>query len=80
MAPELLRMANPPSCGTQKGDVYSFAVICQEIVYRNGAFYLQNLDLSPSGETCLSERKMDREEDKRGINCSAVGDKEGSIE
>ncbi|KAK3708696.1 hypothetical protein RRG08_010848 [Elysia crispata] len=48
MAPELLRMANPPSCGTQKGDVYSFAVICQEIVYRNGAFYLQNLDLSPS--------------------------------
>ncbi|GFR98924.1 guanylate cyclase [Elysia marginata] len=47
MAPELLRMTNPSCCGTQKGDVYSFAIICQEIVYRNGAFYLQNLDLSP---------------------------------
>ena len=26
------------------------------------------------------DRKMDREEDKRGINCSAVGEKEGCIE
>ena len=48
-APELLRMHQRPSCGTQKGDVYSFAIICQEIVYRNGVFYLSNLDLSPQG-------------------------------
>ena len=46
-SPELLRLSDPPPGGTQKGDVYSFAIICQEIVYRNGVFYLQNLDLSP---------------------------------
>ncbi|KAK3788191.1 hypothetical protein RRG08_020897 [Elysia crispata] len=47
-APELLRLMHPPPWGTQKGDVYSFAIICQEIVYRSGVFYLQNLELSPS--------------------------------
>ncbi|XP_069101885.1 atrial natriuretic peptide receptor 1-like isoform X3 [Argopecten irradians] len=46
-APELLRMHHRPPEGTQKGDVYSFAIICQEIVYRSGVFYLANLDLSP---------------------------------
>ncbi|CAH8466314.1 unnamed protein product [Schistosoma mattheei] len=25
-----------------KGDVYSFAIVCQEIVYRKGVFYIQN--------------------------------------
>ncbi|GFO01219.1 guanylate cyclase [Plakobranchus ocellatus] len=40
-------MAHRPPEGTQKGDVYSFAIICQEIVYRNGVFYLQNFDISP---------------------------------
>ena len=49
-SPELLRMHNPPLEGTQKGDVYSFAVICQEIVYRNGPFYVENMDLSPKGK------------------------------
>ncbi|XP_052264971.1 atrial natriuretic peptide receptor 1-like isoform X4 [Dreissena polymorpha] len=44
-APELLRMNTRPPSGTQKGDVYSFAIICQEIVYRSGVFYLANLDL-----------------------------------
>ncbi|ESO90424.1 hypothetical protein LOTGIDRAFT_191857, partial [Lottia gigantea] len=46
-APELLRMQHRPPEGTHKGDVYSFAIICQEIVYRMGVFYLANLDLSP---------------------------------
>ncbi|XP_059149224.1 atrial natriuretic peptide receptor 1-like [Physella acuta] len=46
-APELLRMAYRPPEGTIKGDVYSFAIICQEIVYRNGVYFLQNLDLTP---------------------------------
>ncbi|XP_052084287.1 atrial natriuretic peptide receptor 1-like isoform X6 [Mytilus californianus] len=46
-APELLRMHNRPPEGTSRCDVYSFAIICQEIVYRNGVFYLANLDLSP---------------------------------
>ncbi len=30
--------------GTQKGDVYSFAVIVQEILYRQGVFYLTDED------------------------------------
>jgi class 3 adenylate cyclase len=41
-APELLRLHNPPPEGTQKGDVYSFAIICQEIIYRNGPFWIED--------------------------------------
>ncbi|PVD36191.1 hypothetical protein C0Q70_03166, partial [Pomacea canaliculata] len=50
-APELLRLQNRPPDGTSKGDVYSFAIICQEIVYRHGVFYLHNLDVAPK-EIC----------------------------
>ncbi|XP_067395400.1 atrial natriuretic peptide receptor 1 isoform X1 [Emydura macquarii macquarii] len=46
-APELLRMEVPPARGTQKGDVYSFGIILQEIALRNGVFYMEGLDLSP---------------------------------
>ncbi|KAM7138460.1 atrial natriuretic peptide receptor 1 [Macrochelys suwanniensis] len=46
-APELLRMEVPLSRGTQKGDVYSFGIILQEIALRNGVFYVEGLDLSP---------------------------------
>uniref|UniRef100_A0A146M109 Guanylate cyclase n=2 Tax=Lygus hesperus TaxID=30085 RepID=A0A146M109_LYGHE len=35
-APELLRMEHPPPDGTQKGDVFSFAIIVHEIVTRQG--------------------------------------------
>lgn len=38
-APELLRDSNPPMGGTQKADVYSFALILHEMLYRKGAFY-----------------------------------------
>lgn len=48
-APELLRMHNPPPEGTIKGDVYSFAVICQEIVHRQGAFWVKGMQLTPQG-------------------------------
>ncbi|XP_042879836.1 LOW QUALITY PROTEIN: atrial natriuretic peptide receptor 1-like [Penaeus japonicus] len=46
-APELLRNPFPPQEGTQKGDVYSFAIIAHEIIYRQGAFWVKNEDLSP---------------------------------
>lgn len=46
IAPEILReMAQVNNSfnirGTRKGDVYSFAIIVQEILYRNGPFFLQ---------------------------------------
>jgi len=49
-APELLRSVCRPPEGSQKGDVYSFAIICQEIVHRRGPFWVRNMDhLSPKG-------------------------------
>uniref|UniRef100_A0A8K9VAJ6 Guanylate cyclase n=1 Tax=Oncorhynchus mykiss TaxID=8022 RepID=A0A8K9VAJ6_ONCMY len=47
MAPELLRLESAPLCGTQKGDVYSFGIILQEVALRHGAFYLEGEPLSP---------------------------------
>ncbi|XP_003969209.2 atrial natriuretic peptide receptor 1-like [Takifugu rubripes] len=46
-APELLRMNSPPPCGTQKGDVYSFAIILQELALLRGVFYLDTHTPSP---------------------------------
>lgn len=49
MAPELLRVESPPPQGTQKGDIYSFGIILQEVALRRGAFYLEGDPLSPKG-------------------------------
>ncbi|RWS25010.1 atrial natriuretic peptide receptor 1-like isoform X3 [Leptotrombidium deliense] len=58
-APELLRHPNPPVEGSQRGDVYSFALIVHEIVYRQGAFYLgQHINLSP--KATKSEKQEER--------------------
>nr|XP_057909724.1 atrial natriuretic peptide receptor 1 isoform X2 [Doryrhamphus excisus] len=46
-APELLQMEAPPPQGTQKGDVYSFGIILQEVALRRGVFYLESNPLSP---------------------------------
>ena len=54
MAPELLRMESPPPQGTQKGDVYSFGIILQEVALRRGAFHLEGDPLSPKGKLCDS--------------------------
>ena len=49
-APELLRIQNRPPEGTQKGDVYSWSIISQEIIYRNGVFYTTNNEMGSSGK------------------------------
>jgi len=40
-APEILRENNPPLCGTQRGDVYSYAVVCYEIMMRSEPYNLE---------------------------------------
>uniref|UniRef100_A0A3Q3JK77 Guanylate cyclase n=1 Tax=Monopterus albus TaxID=43700 RepID=A0A3Q3JK77_MONAL len=42
IAPELLRCNCPPPQGTQRGDVYSFGIILQEVALLRGVFYLDN--------------------------------------
>jgi len=43
-APELLRMTSRPINGTQKADVYSFAIIMQEVIYRAAPYFI---DIDP---------------------------------
>jgi len=48
-APELLRMSKRPAIGTQKGDIYSFGVITQEIVTMTKPFGMEQQFQSPAG-------------------------------
>lgn len=49
-APEVLRMAkDQQGHGTQKGDVYSFAIICQEMLTRSGPFDMSYYHTEPKG-------------------------------
>ena len=43
-APELLRMRARPINGTQKADVYSFAIVLQEIMFRAAPYFI---DIDP---------------------------------
>ncbi|XP_076054851.1 guanylate cyclase 32E-like [Oratosquilla oratoria] len=45
-APELLRCSQAPPNGTQRGDIYSFAIILYEVHSRQGPYGL--IDMSPS--------------------------------
>ena len=47
-APEILRAQGSCKTGTQKGDVYSFAIILYEIHGRNGPY--GDIALGPKGE------------------------------
>lgn len=44
VAPEILRLPNRPIRGTQKGDVYSFAIILQEFHTREGTYSSSYMD------------------------------------
>ena len=53
-APEILIERNKANGayvpGTQKGDVYSFAIIVQEMLYRSGPFFIcEDNQPSPAG-------------------------------
>ena len=54
-APELLRIPKIqwPRYGTQKGDVYSFGVIAQEVIYRSAPYFIEME--SPKGKHQLFE-------------------------
>ena len=63
MAPEVLRDEQTYFRGTQKGDVYAFAIILHEISMRQGPFYLGETSLiEPKGKKSNSEYLLDQNE------------------
>ena len=51
-APEILRLPKRPHKGTPKGDVYSFAIILQEILLRCAPYFYNNME--PQGTLLYS--------------------------
>ena len=45
-APEFLRDLHAPIQGSQKGDIYSFAIILHEIIYRRGLFAMNETNVT----------------------------------
>ena len=52
-APELLSVDNRALPGTPAGDVYAFGIILQEIICREGPFYVHDMELEAHGENCV---------------------------
>ena len=53
-APELLRLPQSTQLsGSKPGDVYSFAIIVQEIVFRQAPFFIDSCALKPEGSPHL---------------------------
>jgi len=63
-APELLRMTTRPITGTQKADVYSFAIVLQEITFRAEPYFVDSESLQ--GKLHLAELKY---QESRTISC-----------
>jgi len=55
-APELLRMTTQPINGTQKADIYSFAIILQEIIFKAQPYFI-GIE-SPKGKPLLGTTGM----------------------
>ena len=54
-APEIMRAGkDAPAKATQKGDVYSFAIICQELLTRSGPFDMCYYHIEPKGSKIRS--------------------------
>ena len=51
-APELLRMSTRPINGTQKADVYSFAVVLQEIMFRATPYFIDITEYEMQLQSC----------------------------
>ena len=56
-APELLRVKAQPVYGTQKGDVYSFAILAQQIAYRAQPFFTED-DCCKGNTACCKSFKL----------------------
>ncbi|XP_074648742.1 atrial natriuretic peptide receptor 1-like isoform X2 [Tubulanus polymorphus] len=57
-APEFLRSGN--YTGSKEGDIYSLAIIIQEIIQRNGVFYIESDDPDFTSEEITEHVKKDR--------------------
>lgn len=52
IAPELLREVYLPINGTQKADVFSFAIIMRELIYSTEVGPYSDIQLEPKGNGC----------------------------
>lgn len=52
-APEFLRDVYYPFNGTQKGDVFSFAIIMRELIYSTEVGLYHDVHLEPKGNACV---------------------------